>query len=63
VFEVMAVLGTSNAREMASGVSAATLPTMAGMVLALSGMYPLAKYEGIVKREIRKLSDHMTLTR
>ncbi len=63
VFDVMAVLGTSNAREMASGVSAATLPTMAGMVLALSGMYPLAKYEGIVTREIRKLSDHMTLTR
>jgi biopolymer transport protein ExbB len=63
VFEVMAVLGTSNAREMASGVSAATLPTMAGMVLALSGMYPLAKYESIVKSEIMKLNDSMTLTR
>lgn len=63
VFEVMAVLGTSNPREMAAGVSAATLPTMAGMVLALSGMYPLARYEGLVKSEIRKLSDHMTSTR
>ena len=29
VFDVMAVLGTGNAREMAGGVSAATLPTMA----------------------------------
>jgi biopolymer transport protein ExbB len=59
VFEVMAVLGTGNAREMASGVSAATLPTLAGMVLALSGMYPVSRFEHIVERETRKLSDHM----
>jgi biopolymer transport protein ExbB len=63
VFEVMAVLGTGNAREMASGVSAATLPTMAGMVLALSGMYPLAKFENIVNQESRRLRDRMMLIR
>lgn len=39
VFEVMAVMGTGNAREMAGGVSAATIPTMSGMVAALSGLY------------------------
>ena len=39
VFEVMAVTGSSNARAMASGVSKATLPTMAGMVASLSGLY------------------------
>ncbi|MDH5425720.1 MAG: MotA/TolQ/ExbB proton channel family protein [Gammaproteobacteria bacterium] len=39
VFEVMAVLGTTNARAMASGVSMATIPTMAGLVTALSGFY------------------------
>ena len=38
VFDVMAVAGSGNARGMASGVSKATLPTMAGMVAALSGM-------------------------
>ena len=59
VFEVMAVLGTGNAREMASGVSAATLPTMAGMVLALSGMYPILRFEQIVQRESRWLEDHL----
>lgn len=59
VFEVMAVLGTGNAREMASGVSAATLPTLAGMVLAISGMYPIVRFENITKRETRLLSDHM----
>lgn len=39
VFNVMAVVGTSNARLMAGGVSAATIPTMAGLVAALSGFY------------------------
>ncbi len=39
VFEVMASFGTGNARAMAAGVSQATIPTMAGMVAALSGLY------------------------
>jgi biopolymer transport protein ExbB len=38
VFDVMAIAGSGNARGMAAGVSKATLPTMAGMVAALSGM-------------------------
>jgi len=38
VFDVMANSGSGNARGMASGVSKATLPTMAGMVAALSGL-------------------------
>lgn len=39
VFDVMAVTGTGNARAMASGVSQATIPTMAGMVIAIAGLY------------------------
>ena len=39
VFEVMALTGSGNARAMAAGVSKATIPTMAGMVAALSGLY------------------------
>ncbi|MDH3646714.1 MAG: MotA/TolQ/ExbB proton channel family protein [Gammaproteobacteria bacterium] len=39
VFDVMAVMGTGNARAMAGGVSQATIPTMAGLVAALSGLY------------------------
>lgn len=39
VFDVLAVTGTGNPRAMASGVSMATIPTMAGMVVALSGLY------------------------
>jgi len=39
VFDVITVFGTSNARLMAGGVSQATIPTMAGLVAALSGLY------------------------
>jgi len=39
VFDVMTFSGTGNARAMAAGVSKATVPTMAGMVAALSGVY------------------------
>lgn len=59
VFDVMAVLGTGNARAMASGVSAATLPTMAGMVVAISGLYFISRFEQIIERESHKLNDHM----
>ena len=38
VFQVMAVSGSGNIRAMAAGVSQATVPTMAGMVGALSGV-------------------------
>ncbi|SHO56174.1 MotA/TolQ/ExbB proton channel family protein [Vibrio quintilis] len=39
VFDVMATQGSSNPKLMASGISLATLPTMAGMVAALAGMF------------------------
>jgi len=38
VFDVMAITGSSNSRAMAAGVSRATIPTMAGMVVSLSGL-------------------------
>ncbi|OGQ89334.1 MAG: biopolymer transporter ExbB [Deltaproteobacteria bacterium RIFOXYA12_FULL_58_15] len=39
VFDVMAITGNGNPRAMAGGVSAATIPTMAGMVAAISGLF------------------------
>lgn len=38
VFDVMAVDGNSNPRALAAGVSKATISTMAGLVVALSGL-------------------------
>ncbi len=60
VFEVMAVVGTGNARLMASGVSMATIPTMAGMVGALSGIYVSRTLENRVSREKQKLNDYFS---
>jgi biopolymer transport protein ExbB len=59
VFNVMSALGTGNARAMASGVSAATLPTMAGMVVAISGLYFVSRFEQVVDRESHRLNDHL----
>ncbi len=39
VFDLMAVAGSSDPKLLASGISKATLPTMAGMVAALAGMF------------------------
>ena len=57
VFDVMAISGTGNARAMASGVSKATVPTMAGMVAALSGVYFGTRLEYWHRTETQKLED------
>lgn len=59
VFDVMATLGTGNARAMAAGVSAATIPTMAGMVVSISGLYPILWLEKKLAQETSRLNDHM----
>jgi biopolymer transport protein ExbB len=59
VFDVMAVTGTGNARAMASGVSMATVPTMAGMVGALSGVLFVSLLNGWAKRQVNLFEDKM----
>ncbi len=61
VFDVMAVLGSGNARAMADGVSKATIPTMAGMVAALSGVFMSSWIERRAKREAERLADSLTM--
>ncbi len=57
VFDVMAFAGTGNARLMAAGVSKATIPTMSGLVAALSGLYFVAWLEQKSSREVEKIED------
>lgn len=57
VFDVMAVTGTGNARAMASGISLATIPTMAGMVIAIAGLYFSKIIEEKVNDETHHLAD------
>ena len=57
VFDVMTYSGGGNARAMAGGVSMATVPTMAGMVAALSGVYFGTWLEHKAQIETEKLED------
>jgi biopolymer transport protein ExbB len=61
VFQVMAIAGTGNARSMAAGVSMATIPTMAGMVGALSGVFLVTILTRAAQRRITLLEDEMTM--
>lgn len=60
VFDVMAVTGTGNARAMASAISRATIPTMAGMVIAIAGLYVNRLLEQQVNDETHHLTDLLT---
>jgi biopolymer transport protein ExbB len=62
VFEVMAISGSGNPRSMASGVSKATIPTMAGMVAALSGVAMSTYLQRKASQERELISDHLVLT-
>jgi biopolymer transport protein ExbB len=59
VFDVVTVSGTGNVRAMASGISRATLPTMAGMVVALPGLYFCLQLELRVAVSVERLADRL----
>jgi biopolymer transport protein ExbB len=61
VFEVMAISGSGNPRSMASGVSKATVPTMAGMVAALSGVAMGTYLQTRAAREREALTDDLVI--
>jgi biopolymer transport protein ExbB len=61
VFEILAITGGSDAKSMASGVRMATIPTMAGMVAALSGVFGSTFVNQIAQRENQLLEDHLTM--
>ncbi|MBO9493536.1 MotA/TolQ/ExbB proton channel family protein [Thalassotalea sp. G20_0] len=62
VFEVMSVAGTGNARAMAAGVSRATIPTMAGMVVALSGLLAMLWLKQRCNKERDYLNRQLSLS-
>jgi biopolymer transport protein ExbB len=60
VFEAMTFSG-GNARSMAAGVSAATIPTMSGMVATLSGVFANTWLTSQVASESDLLEDNLTM--
>jgi len=57
LFDVLAHTGTGNARAMAEGVAQAIIPTMSGMVVALSGLYFSADIDKKTKAESFRLQE------
>lgn len=60
VFDAMATQG-GNARSMAAGVSAATIPTMSGMVASLSGIMGSTFLRRRIETECELVEDHLSM--
>ena len=61
VFSVLASSGGSDAKSMAGGVSKATIPTMAGMVAAISGVFAHTYLTRVADNEKSLFADHLTM--
>ena len=61
VFDVMAFTGGGDVKAIAGGVSKATVPTMSGMVAALSGVFGMTYVERIAEQEKNLLEDHLIM--
>lgn len=61
VFTVLSITGGGDAKSMAGGVSRATIPTMAGMVAALSGVFANIYITQKAARERELIEEHLTL--
>ncbi|EOD56688.1 MotA/TolQ/ExbB proton channel family protein [Aeromonas molluscorum] len=59
VFDTLAITGTGSPRAMASGISKATIPTMAGMVASLSGLFFASRLEHKARLAVDKLEDSL----
>ncbi|MGH8127468.1 MAG: MotA/TolQ/ExbB proton channel family protein [Gammaproteobacteria bacterium] len=59
VFDVLASIGSTNARAMAQGVSAATIPTMSAMTVAVFSLYFTFSVEKRAKVALEQAEDEM----
>ncbi len=60
VFSVLSITGGGQARSMADGISRATIPTMAGMVAALSVVFANIYLSQKANRESELIEEHLT---
>lgn len=61
VFQVITSTGASNARLMASGISKATVPTMTGLAISLSGLFLINILDRRVSRSLAALEDSLDI--
>ncbi|MFC0269414.1 MotA/TolQ/ExbB proton channel family protein [Kushneria aurantia] len=60
VFDSLTVTGVAQARSLSDGVARATLPTLAGMAVAVVGILFTSRFEQVVRREDQRLHDRLT---
>jgi len=60
VFTALSITGGGDAKSMASGVSKATIPTMAGMVAALSGVFANTFVTQLADKENKLTEEQLT---
>ena len=60
VFDSMSILGSADARTMASGVSKAMNCTMTGLAVSVTGMYPVHHFQSTIRKQTELLSDRFT---
>ena len=63
LFHVLSVTGSDSARALSSGIAHATLPTLGGLVVALSGYYFVTFFNYRIRRERLRLHKHLMLPR
>lgn len=59
VFDSMAALGSADARSMATGVSEAMICTLSGLLVSVTGLYPVYYFPRRAKRETELLADRL----
>ncbi|AXQ28490.1 MotA/TolQ/ExbB proton channel family protein [Solimonas sp. K1W22B-7] len=60
VFDSMSILGSADARTMASGVSKAMNCTMTGLAVSVTGMYPVFYFQSAIRKQTELLADRFT---
>src|SRR6056297_1904419 len=61
VFQVITDTGSSNARLMASGISKATIPTMTGLAVSLTGVFSINYLERKNSRAVADISENLVV--
>ena len=59
VFDSMAIRGSADARAMASGVSMAMICTLTGLMVSITGLYPVHYFRSRIQRETELLADKL----
>ncbi len=61
LFDLIALSGNSDVKAMSSGIYRAILPTLAGLVVGLSGFYFHGRFSHLAEQRLHKLAEQMPL--